>query len=192
MGIIQVKREQKENIHILTFYFHSINQLLDDSDIRALPTKEITEYAEETIWTYVDEFGITKNVELIMELPEKDFTAEIKTHLIDTIRHHFSMKLPSIRHEMILIKREGYYSSIITIFMLLIAFIYLYCVNIGILSYEKLPGAIIGFILVIANWASMWRTYEFYFYDFRNLNRKKNIYKKISKIPISIVEKSDG
>ena len=44
---------------------------------------------------------------------------------------------------------------------------------------------ILGF-LTIMNWATIWDTYEHFLYDYRNLARKRRIFRKITKIPVSI------
>ena len=44
---------------------------------------------------------------------------------------------------------------------------------------------ILGF-LTILNWVTIWHTYEHFLYDYRNLARKRRIFRKIIKIPIII------
>ncbi len=43
----------------------------------------------------------------------------------------------------------------------------------------------VGF-LTIMNWATIWDTYEHFVYDYRNLARKRRIFRKITKIPVEI------
>jgi hypothetical protein len=39
---------------------------------------------------------------------------------------------------------------------------------------------------MIANWVTFWATIELFIYDYRNLYRKIRIYRKISRIPITV------
>jgi hypothetical protein len=36
------------------------------------------------------------------------------------------------------------------------------------------------------NWATIWDTYEHFVFDYRNLARKRRIYRKITQIPVAI------
>jgi len=36
------------------------------------------------------------------------------------------------------------------------------------------------------NWVTIWHTYEHFMYDYRNLARKRWIFEKITKIPVTI------
>ena len=186
MQIINVKELKSGKQNTLAFRFKSINQLFDESDNRLLPYREVSELAEETIFSYVDLYPVRAHLDLVIELPqEKNRDSEIK--LIDeAIHNHFKERIPDIIHYLKLTNREGMYSSIITLVNAIFGLTFLYFMNTGDLSATSIPVEIIGFLLVIANWASMWNTYEFYFYDYRTLYRKKRLYNKISLLPVSV------
>jgi membrane protein YdbS with pleckstrin-like domain len=44
---------------------------------------------------------------------------------------------------------------------------------------------LLGFITIM-NWVTVWHTYEHFMYDYRNLARKRWIFEKITKIPVTI------
>jgi uncharacterized membrane protein len=44
----------------------------------------------------------------------------------------------------------------------------------------------LALLLVIANWVTFWATIELFIYDYRNLYRKIRIYRKISRIPVTV------
>ena len=43
---------------------------------------------------------------------------------------------------------------------------------------------ILGFITIM-NWVTVWHTYEHFMYDYRNLARKRWIFEKLTKIPVT-------
>lgn len=169
----------------LTFRFFALSQLFDDTDPRSLPEKELSELAEETISGYVDEYYLKEPMELVIELPEKELPDNAGALVPEAIKRHFSLIIPRLIHDMRLVKRQGMESAVIAVVNAIVAlfFIYLYTTGLIIQAWYTV---MIGFIIIIANWAAMWATYEIFFYDYRSLALKKRNYKKIIKSPVTI------
>lgn len=185
MRIINVnKMEQGENATI-TFGFYNLDQIFDEADPRPLPEKEISEIAEDTLVGYMDEYPPRKPLDLVIELPQKDLTTGAEKLIPDAIHHHFSRRLPVVEHDMRLFMRDGMFSGIITVINLIAAAIFIYLYTAEIIT-PTAPVVILGFILMISNWATFWHTIEMFLYDYRDLKRKIKIYRKISTIPILI------
>ncbi len=72
--------------------------------------------------------------------------------------------------------------------MVNIAFLLLFAVYVTIheIPLQSVKIAIILAILTILNWATIWDTYEHFAYDYRNLARKRRIFRKITKISVDI------
>jgi hypothetical protein len=181
---IKVQRTSRGRDVDIEIRFKSLTQVFDDDDPAPLPDRELSEFAEETILGYLDEYRYKKPVTLAIRIPEKDLSGE--TSLIpQAVKNHFSFRVPDLEHELILSRREGLYSFIIAIFNAIIAAIY-------ITAYyqEYMEGSLIvllvGGLVVILNWVTIWDTYEYFMYDYRNLWRKKRIYQKITRIPITV------
>jgi hypothetical protein len=65
-------------------------------------------------------------------------------------------------------------------------FLFLFYVTVNEIPLESLKVLIIVGFITIMNWATIWDTYEHFVYEYRNLARKRRIFRKIIKIPISI------
>jgi hypothetical protein len=164
--------------------FKALSQLLDDDDPTPLPSRELTEFAEETIAGYLDEHRLKSPVELKIEIPEKDLSPET-SRIPDAVRHHFSFRVPDLNHELVLSRREGMYSFIIATFNAIIAVLFLTAYY-DEYALGNLPFLLLTGLITILNWVTIWDTYEYFMYDHRHLCRKRKMYEKITRIPISV------
>jgi hypothetical protein len=101
------------------------------------------------------------------------------------VKNHFTFRVPNLEHDLILKRREGAYSFIIAGFNAILAVIFF------TIYYQEYVAGTLPFLLVlglvtILNWVTIWDTYEFFMYDYRNLWRKKRIYQKITRMPITV------
>jgi hypothetical protein len=186
MRDIAVSRTEQDGLVTLAFRFKSITQILDEEDSTPLPDKELTEIAEETLAGYLDEYKVKKDLYLVLALPEKELPPDARTIIPETIRRHFSFHSSDIIHDLVISRREGLYSLAIAIGNALITISFLYFIESNQFSFESFPVILIGGFLTILNWVTIWDTYEHFVYDYRNLWRKKRIYEKISRIPITV------
>jgi hypothetical protein len=69
MRIIQVDREAQDEAVPLRFHFNAWDQLFDDSDPRPIPLAEMTELAEDSLFSYTDEYVPRKPVGIEIDLP---------------------------------------------------------------------------------------------------------------------------
>jgi hypothetical protein len=184
MQEIRVTRDVQGKEVGLDIWFKGLSQLLDEDDPSLLPGRELTEFAEETIAGYLDEFPHRRPIRLSLRIPEKELSEE--TSLIpEAVKHHFSFRVPDLDHELKLSRREGMYSFVIAIFNAILAVI-VYTVYYEEFVAGNLPFLLLLGLITILNWVTIWDTYEYFMYDYRNLWRKKRIYRKIAQIPITI------
>jgi hypothetical protein len=184
MQEIRVTRSVEGGEVSLDIWFKALSQLLDDDDPSPLPGRELSEFAEETIVGYLDEFPHRRPVRLSLRIPEKDLSEEASA-IPAAVKHHFSFRVPDLQHELILKRREGTYSFIIAGFNAIFAVI-AYTIYYEEYIAGTLPFLLILGLITILNWVTIWDTYEFFMYDYRNLWRKKRIYEKITRIPVTI------
>jgi hypothetical protein len=59
-------------------------------------------------------------------------------------------------------------------------------VTINEIPLESVKVVLILGFLTILNWATIWDTYEHFVYEYRNLARKRRIYRKITKVPVTV------
>lgn len=186
MKEIIVRKEEQAGTVFFTFRFKALEQLLDEGDPTPLPGKELTEEAEDAITGHLDEYRVNKSASLFIELPEKDL-ADVSSSLItETVRHHFGFRQDDLTHDLKIARREGTYSLILMLGNIAFLLLFVFYVTKNEIPLESVKVVIILGFLTIMNWATIWDTYEHFVYDYRNLARKRKIFRKITKIPINI------
>ena len=186
MKKIVVKKEEQGGTVLFTFRFKALGQLFDEGDPTPLPEKELTEEAEDVIAGHLDEYRVSKPANLVIELPEKDITDVSSLLITQGVHNHFRFRYDDLSHDMKIHLREGIYSIILLLvnIAILIAFTFYAAKNEIPLDVISIT-IIIGFITIM-NWVTVWHTYEHFMYDYRNLARKRWIFEKITKIPVTI------
>jgi len=185
MQKITITRTVHEKEVTIDIRFKALSQLLDADDPTPLPDQELTGFAEENIAGYLDEYRPKHPVNLTIEVPDKGLPNGAGGAIAKAVKNHFSFRLPDLDHQLILSRREGIYSFFIASFNAIIAVIFF------TVYYEEYVGGNLIFVLLlglitILNWVTIWDTYEYFMYDYRNLVRKRKIYEKITRIPITI------
>lgn len=186
MRDIMVNRKEDHGGITLSFRFKSIGQLIDPEDPSPLPTTELTELAEETIFGYSDEYRVKKPMNLVISLPGGDVSSDGPTLIPEAVRRHFAFHVRDVEHDRVISRREGIYSLVIATGNAIIAVLFLYFVSSAEIPLESFPTVLIAGFVTILNWVTIWDTYEHFVYDYRGLWRKKRLYEKISRIPISV------
>jgi hypothetical protein len=167
----------------LELRFKTLDQLIDPDDPHPLPARELSELGEETIATYVNEFPKKKPVGLTVTLAQESITPDLLALIPDTIRRHFTFRLNDLDHEKRLSLSEGRISFTIAVFNGFIAVLYVLLLS----PYFDNPVVLLlGGLVTILNWVTVWDTYEYFAYDYRQLRRKKIIYRKIADMDIRI------
>lgn len=188
MRAIAVEMNDGDEGAILLFTFRSITLLFDPDDPSPLPDTGLTGAAEETFAGYLNEFRIPAPVNLIISLPSAEMQPEGSTLIPDAVRQHFALCIGDILHEQRISRREGIYSLCIAIANALIAMLFICIITVYGISIESPPILLIGAFITIMNWVTIWDTYEHFLYDFRGIVRRRRLYEKISRIPITVEE----
>ncbi len=186
MREITVGRQEAEGGVTLSFSFKSIGQLIDPDDPSPLPGTELTETAEEVLSGYLDEYRVNSPVNVVIALPEGDIPPGGTTLIPDAIRRHFAFHIQDVEHERVISHREGLYSLAIAIGNALVAVLFIYIATSTEIPLESFPIVLIAGFITILNWVTIWDTYEHFVYDYRAIRRKRQIYEKLSRIPISV------
>lgn len=186
MKEIGVKKEEQDGTVHLTFRFKALRQLFNEEDLTPLPGKELTEEAEDALAGHLDEYWVSKSARIVIELPEKDFNGVSAPQIIESVRHHFGFRQDDLTRDLKISRREGMYSFILMVVNIAFLLLFAGYVTIYEIPLESMKIAIILAILTILNWATIWDTYEHFVYDYRNLARKRRIFRKMTKIPVDI------
>ena len=186
MRELKVTKSEENGKINLELGFKTVGQLLDESDPYPLPRKELTEFAEESIIENMYALKIRNIETLTISLPTKSMTDEIRSQLPDAIRRHFNQRLPDLERE----RKTSWWEERISLILAVLNTLALIFFVIIFLDYaETYHFIIIVNILTILVWVVIWRTYEFFVYDIRQMSRKRKIYNKILTMKIQVKEK---
>jgi len=186
MKKIVVKKEEQGGTVLFTFRFKALGQLFDEGDPTPLPEKELTEEAEDVIAGHLDEYRVSKPANLVIELPEKDITDVSSLLITQGVHNHFRFRYDDLSHDMKIHLREGIYSIILLLVNIAILVALVYFATKNEIPLDAVTTALIVGFITIMNWVTVWHTYEHFMYDYRNLARKRWIFEKITKIPVTI------
>jgi hypothetical protein len=186
MKKIVVKKEEQGGTVLFTFRFKALGQLFDEGDPTPLPEKELTEEAEDVIAGHLDEYRVSKPANLVIELPEKDITDVSPALVTQGVHNHFRFRYDDLSHDMKIHLREGIYSIILLLVNIAILVALVYFATKNEIPLDAVTTALIVGFITIMNWVTVWHTYEHFMYDYRNLARKRWIFEKITKIPVTI------
>jgi hypothetical protein len=180
VGVITSKIDDAIRIE---FQFKALDQLLDSSDPSVLPRQELTEFAEGYIAGHLEEYRLKRVTELIISLPEEHLTPDMYSLLPDAIHRHFGFRINDLDHEMRLSLREGRISLALAFGNALIAVAFFAFFGADLSST---PILLLGGLISILNWVTIWDTYEYFVYDYRHLVRRHSIYRKVSSMDIQV------
>jgi len=186
MKKIVVNKEEQDGTVLLTYRFKALGQLFDEGDPTPLPEKELTEEAEEVLAGHLDEYRVSKSASMVIELPEKELATTSTSFITDAVRHHFGFRQDDLTHDLKISRREGMYSLILMLVNISLLLLFVVYVTVNEIPVESAKIVIILGFLTIMNWATIWDTYEHFVYDYRNLARKRRIFRKITEIPVTI------
>jgi len=186
MRKIVVKKEEQGGTILFTFRFKALGQLFDEGDPTPLPEKELTEEAEDALAGHLDEYRVSKPANLVIELPEKDITDVSSSLMTEGVHNHFRFRYEDVTHDMKIHMREGIYSIILLLVNVGILLLFAYYAAKNEIPLDVMIIAIIIGFITIMNWVTVWHTYEHFMYDYRNLARKRWIFEKMTRIPVTI------
>jgi hypothetical protein len=189
MRIIRFSQRDNQKGSSIELSFKTLGDLVDQNDPSPYSLKEVTQVAEDAIADHVGDLPLKREVELSINLPEKDLNPEVQGELPDAIRQHFTIRASEIALER---KRK---KLRVTLGVKLIATTIAITILIGgatqlIPQSKKILTSIVQFFIIgaltILNWVVIWDTYEAYGIEYLGLVKKMRIYEKIARIQIRI------
>ena len=185
MREVRVTRTERDGALEIGFRFRSPDQLLDPDDPSPLPAREVTEFAEEYIASYLDGCNLKRIAGIVVGLPRDSLTTGEVALLPGTIRRHFSFRIADLDDDMRVSRREGRISLALAISNATVAVLFV-MVFAGYLE-EPLVTLLTGLVTIL-NWVTIWDTYEYFVYDYRREMRKRRIYQKLARIEVRVEE----
>jgi hypothetical protein len=183
---IHITKAENHGMVLLEIHVPSLDQLLETDSSDPPAYRNLTESAEETIAGYMDEFSVKKPMELVIVESKPLETTALRDTLPEAVHHHFAERIPDLDHEIRLARREGRESLIIATINAVVAVIF-FAIVLPV-TRGNLAGTLGVGLITILNWVTIWHTFEFFVYDWRNLLRKRRIYEKAATIPVRIME----
>jgi hypothetical protein len=178
MKVIEAIHREENGRTIVSLKFKTRDQLLDPDDPSPLPKKELTQDAEDAILNNVFAYRLKKPVSLEIQVsmvPDPGSVQEIS----DAIRHHFRFVLTGHKRDTAIFIRERRIALAFTVLNILIALLYIGYAYLNENWMSTIAGTLIGGLVIIINWATIWDTYEFFIFDGREKSQRKRLLNKI-------------
>ncbi len=186
MKVIEAINREENGRTIVSLRFKTKDQLLDPDDPSPIQKKELTQEAEDDIINNVFAHKLSKPVTLEVQVPDISDPI-VLTEISSAIRHHFRFVLSEHERDTAIFIRERrttlVFAGINALIFLLYAW-YAYQHE----NWSSTPaGIIIGAVVVIINWATIWDSYEFFIFDSRQKSQRKKLLNKIIDGEIRVV-----
>lgn len=162
----------------------NIMQIFNSFDPAPFHEKELDASAEVYIYNYVGEFPLKTSLELIIYLPYSETEINTEETLTKAIRNHFSYKKHLLDLELKRILQRGRRNMLIAFGFLFLCFLmtqFLSNLNNSLLKTTFSEG------FIIIGWVALWEPVNVFLYGWWPLVQKKNIYKKIISMDITLV-----
>ena len=186
MKVIEAVHREENGRTIVSLKFKTRDQLFDPDDPSPLPKKELTQDAEDAILNNVFAYRLKKPVNIEIQvpmIPDSGSTKEIS----DAIRHHFRFVLTEHTRDTAIFIRERRTALAFTLLNILIALLYIGYAYLNENWMSTIAGTLIGGLVIIMNWATIWDTYEFFIFDGREKSQRKRLLNKIIVGEIQVV-----
>lgn len=186
MKVIKAIHHQANGRTTVSLRFKTKDQLLDPDDPSLLPHKELTQEAEDAILNNVFAYWLNKPVTLEIQIPMVPDPGPLE-EISNAIRNHFRFLLTEHRRDTAIFLRERRTALAFTLLNILIALLYVVYAYLHENWMSTVTGTLIGAIVVIINWATIWDTYEFFIFDGREKSQRKKLLNKIINGEIQVI-----
>jgi len=160
--------------------------LFDSEDTSPLPKKELTQDTEDAILNNVFAYWLKKPVNLEIQIPMVPDPGSVK-EISDAIRNHFRFVLTEHKRDTAIFIRERRTALAFTGLNILIALLYIGYAYLNENWMSTIAGTLIGGLVIIINWATIWDTYEFFIFDSREKYQRKKLLNKIIDAEINVI-----
>jgi len=178
MKVIEAIHREENGRTIVSLKFKTRDQLLDPDDPSPLPKKELTQDAEDAILNNVFAYWLKKPVNIEIQIPIIPDPGSLKD-ISDAIRHHFRFVLIGHTRDTAIFIRERRTALAFTGLNILIGLLYIGYAYLNENWISTLGGTLVGGLVIIINWATIWDTYEFFIFDGREKSQRKKLLNKI-------------
>ena len=153
MREVRVTETEQDGALEIEFRFKSLDQLLDPDDPSPLPTREITEFAEEYIVSYLNGYNVKKIAAITIDLPRGSLSPGEAKLLPEAIRRHFSFRLADPDNDMRVSRREGWTSITVALFTVPVALV---IAGFAAMYLTDAPLTMLTGLTTILIWVTVW------------------------------------
>lgn len=153
MREVRVTETEQDRALEIEFRFKSLDQLLDPDDPSPLPTREITEFAEEYIVSYLNGYNVKKIAAITIGLPRGSLSPGEAKLLPEAIRRHFSFRLADPDNDMRVSRREGWTSITVALFTVPVALV---IAGFAAMYLTDAPLTMLTGLTTILIWVTVW------------------------------------
>jgi hypothetical protein len=178
MKVIEAIHLEQNGRTIVSLKFKTRDQLLVPDDPSPLPKKELTQDAEDAILNNVFAYRLKKPVNIEIQIPMIPDPGSTKD-ISDAIRNHFRFVLIGHKRDTAIFIRERRTALAFTGLNIMIALLYIGYAYLNDNWMSTIAGTLIGGLIIIMNWATIWDTYEFFIFDSREKYQRKKLLNKI-------------
>ena len=178
---------EREGKLLIELELHSMMQIFNSFDPAPFHEKELDEDAEVYIYNIVGEFPLKKPLEIIIHVPPSEFNEETERTLKEAIRNHFLYKKVLTEIDLKRLLQRGRRNMTIAVFFLFLCLLiirFLSTFEGGLLKTMLSEG------LTIIGWVAMWEPINVFLYGWWPIVHKKNIYRKIIDMNVSVISGS--
>ena len=186
MKVIEATYRKENGRTKVNLRFKTRDQLVDPDDPSPLPQKELTQEAEDAILNNAFAGKLKSPITLEIQIPGVPDPGPV-TEITEAIRRHFRYVLAEHKRDTAIFIRERRTALAFTVFNILIALLY---VGYAYQHEEWMTsnaGILVGGIIVIMNWATIWDTYEYFIFDGREKSQRKKLLNKIIDSEINVI-----
>jgi hypothetical protein len=171
--------------HHIRMRLRDVSQLFNSMDPSPFLEKDLDDDAEEFIVSWAREFPPHAKIDLRIYLdqwPSEDPKALIET----AIHNYFSHRAQITNLEFKSLLNQGRTSLLIGVIFLSVCLI---LSNLLFGTRANTWAVISRESLTIAGWVAMWRPMEIYLYDWWPLRRRGRVYRKLSRMPVEVLQR---
>ena len=169
---------------LIEIRIREVKQLFNSMDPSPFNERDLDRDADEYIVNWAHEYSL--NAPLALRVHLEEWPADDPTPLVtDAVHHYFTYRAGLSDLEFRRIMREG--RTTLAIGLVFLAA----CLVASQLLIGRNPAAWAGYVresLTIAGWVAMWKPMETYLYEWWPVRRRGRVFKKLSVMPVEVVQ----
>ena len=173
---------QSSGAGVIELKLESLVSLFDPLDPFPVPTRDLSQAAEEFIVEWARELPLASPIRIVLHVPES--APNEAPDLQAAFTNHFSQRASSVRGDLSELFRVGRTSLAIGLTTLIACV--LGAQGAGLALGNTPAARILSEGLIILGWVANWRPVEIFLYDWWPLARRRRLYQRLSEARIEL------